>query len=437
MIKAENLGKRYKIRKTKKRRLLQEVILEQASETIDTIKSMGKSRSESSSSVQDIWALKDVSFSIEAGESVGIIGSNGAGKSTLLKVLARITSPSTGKVRLKGKVGSLLEVGTGFHAELTGRENVYLNGAILGMKRREIESKFDEIVAFSEIEDYLDTPVKRYSSGMRMRLAFSVAAHLDPEILLIDEVLAVGDVAFQRKSINKMSNIVSEGRTVLFVSHNLAAVRGLCQSAIYIRHGSIQSMGEVNTVVQEYLDANEERIGNSGENINRTSGSYREENRNTRILSATVLDSNKMPSTYLAHNKQVYVRLVLEITNPLSLTYVNMKLYNQDAEIILNSYDFEYNETWLEVRRPGRYIYDIQIPKNFLPPGKYYLGFEISRNYRGKKQSIRRRNFHQVDHVSPFEIFDNGSSLSKNHIPWRGAVHIPIQWKLISTELGD
>lgn len=200
-----------------------------------------------------IWALKDVSFEVMPGEVVGIIGRNGAGKSTLLKILSRITEPTTGAVDIYGRVGSLLEVGTGFHPELTGRENILLNGSILGMKRTEIQSKFDEIVAFAEIEKFIDTPVKHYSSGMYVRLAFAVAAHLEPEILLVDEVLAVGDAAFQKKCLGKIGEVAGEGRTVLFVSHNMAAVRVLCTRGILLKEGTIAMIGQIGSVVDEYL----------------------------------------------------------------------------------------------------------------------------------------------------------------------------------------
>jgi lipopolysaccharide transport system ATP-binding protein len=201
------------------------------------------------------WALKDVSFEVQPGEVVGIIGRNGAGKSTLLKILSRITEPTAGRVELRGRVGSLLEVGTGFHPELTGRENIYLNGSILGMSRREIQRKFDEIVAFAEIEDFLDTPVKRYSSGMYVRLAFAVAAHLEPEILIVDEVLAVGDAAFQQKCLGKMQNVASHGRTVLLVSHNMSAINSLARTAILLKLGRIAAIGHPRDVTRQYFDS--------------------------------------------------------------------------------------------------------------------------------------------------------------------------------------
>jgi lipopolysaccharide transport system ATP-binding protein len=202
---------------------------------------------------EEFWALSDVSFNIGRGDAVAVIGRNGAGKSTLLKILSRITEPTQGRIRLRGRVASLLEVGTGFHQELSGRENIYLNGAILGMTKAEIKRKFDEIVAFSEVEKFLDTPVKRYSSGMYVRLAFAVAAHLEPEILIIDEVLAVGDAAFQKKCLGKMGQVADSGRTVLFVSHNMGAIQALCKKAIYLKGGRVKNAGDITPVVQEYL----------------------------------------------------------------------------------------------------------------------------------------------------------------------------------------
>jgi lipopolysaccharide transport system ATP-binding protein len=202
-----------------------------------------------------LWALRDISFTVDAGETVGFIGRNGAGKSTLLKILSRITRPTEGGASIHGRVGSLLEVGTGFHAELTGRENIYLNGAILGLRKHEIDRRFDEIVAFAEVDEFLDTPVKRYSSGMTVRLAFAVAAHLEPEILLVDEVLAVGDLAFQRKCLGKMSEVAAEGRTVLFVSHNMAVIQALCRRGILLDRGVLREDGPVDTVVRRYLQS--------------------------------------------------------------------------------------------------------------------------------------------------------------------------------------
>jgi lipopolysaccharide transport system ATP-binding protein len=256
IIRVENLSKKYVLQHQQEGRqykALRDVM-------VDGARSIGQRFSGKAAldnrSQEDFWALKDVNFEIKQGDRVGIIGRNGAGKSTLLKVLSRIVEPTSGRIGIKGRVASLLEVGTGFHPELTGRENIYLNGAILGMGRAEIARKFDEIVAFAEVEKFLDTPVKRYSSGMYVRLAFAVAAHLEPEVLIVDEVLAVGDAAFQEKCLGKMQDISANGgRTVIFVSHNIAAINKLCSDAIMLRNGSLIEHGNVNQVIQTYLDS--------------------------------------------------------------------------------------------------------------------------------------------------------------------------------------
>lgn len=255
VIKAEGLGKRYRLGQ-----MHSDLLSERLSTGLKSLWNRFRRRNFSPftfhlSPEKDFWALKDVSFEIKQGEVVGIIGRNGAGKSTLLKILSRITEPTEGSVELYGRVGSLLEVGTGFHPELTGRENIYLNGAILGMSRAEIRKKFDEIVAFAEVEKFIDTPVKRYSSGMYVRLAFAVAAHLEPEILLVDEVLAVGDAAFQKKCLGKMGEVAKEGRTVLFVSHNMGAVEKLCGKSVWFENGGVRDVGPSYDVIQQYLDS--------------------------------------------------------------------------------------------------------------------------------------------------------------------------------------
>ncbi len=246
IISVRNLGKRYLlgVGGGQRYRALRDILA-------NTLKNFFK-RNNENKTPQEFWALKGLSFDVRAGEKIGIIGRNGAGKSTLLKILSEITEPTEGEVRIYGRVASLLEVGTGFHPELTGKENIFMNGAILGMRRAEIKKKFDEIVAFAEIEKFLNTPVKRYSSGMYVRLAFAVAAHLEPEILIVDEVLAVGDIAFQKKCLGKMSEVAKGGRTVLFVSHNMGAIRSLCGSAIWLENGQIMKNGDVDEVVRDY-----------------------------------------------------------------------------------------------------------------------------------------------------------------------------------------
>ncbi len=267
-IRVENLSKQYRIgaRSGASYRTLREALSEQAASLWSPLERRlrGKNgqalaRHQGANGSDRFWALKDVSFEVEPGEVVGIIGRNGAGKSTLLKILSRITEPTSGRCKFRGRIGSLLEVGTGFHPELTGRENVYLNGSILGMSRREINRKFDEIVEFAEIEKFLDTPVKRYSSGMYVRLAFGVAAHLNPEILLVDEVLAVGDQKFQKKCLGKMREVARSGRTVLFVSHNTAALESLCERCILIHQGQVKADGDTRSILARYYEDDQDR----------------------------------------------------------------------------------------------------------------------------------------------------------------------------------
>ena len=255
VIKVENLSKQYRIGAKEGYRTFRETLVDSVKAPIQGVQKLFNPKSEiRNPKSETIWALKDVSFEVKRGEVVGIIGRNGAGKTTLLKILSKITEPTEGRIELRGRVGSLLEVGTGFHPELTGHENVYLYGAVLGMDRWEVTRKFDEIVSFAEIEKFIDTPVKRYSSGMYMRLAFAVAAHLEPEILLVDEVLAVGDAAFQKKCLGKMDGVAQEGRTVLFVSHNMGALISICERGILLDGGKLSNIGSINTVVSAYLN---------------------------------------------------------------------------------------------------------------------------------------------------------------------------------------
>lgn len=259
VIRVENLGKRYRLGQMEPYGTLRDAISRAVKGPIQTGEGVGRSPKKGGRNPDGhhhyIWALRNATFEVERGEAVGIIGPNGAGKTTLLKVLSRITEPTEGLAEIRGRVGSLLEVGTGFHPELTGKENIYLNGAILGMTKREIESKLDDIVTFAELEEFMETPVKRYSSGMYVRLAFAVAAHLEPEILLVDEILSVGDAAFQRKSLGKMEDVAEEGRTVLLVSHNMGTIRGLCGRAIWLNKGKVQVDGDAHNAVAEYLSS--------------------------------------------------------------------------------------------------------------------------------------------------------------------------------------
>lgn len=326
---------------------------------------LNRLRRNGSSAEETIWALKDIGFEVLPGEAVGIIGRNGAGKSTLLKILSRITEPTGGKVELYGRVGSLLEVGTGFHPELTGRENIYLNGAILGMRKAEIDSKFDEIVAFAEIEKFLDTPVKRYSSGMYVRLAFAVAAHLNPEILIIDEVLAVGDSAFQKKCLGKMKDVATEGRTVLFVSHNMAAVQRLCTRAILLEDGKVVQDGPVQQVVLKYLDSGIQQRGERRWNdLTRAPGDEVVRLRAVRALnlSGQVADSFNTTQAFVV----VLEFCVLAPGHQLSAAFY---FYDESGNLIFVTGDFQ-SEAWQERTRPvGIHRSICHVPGNLLNEG--------------------------------------------------------------------
>lgn len=304
IINVENLGKKYQLTHQSEKYL---ALRDNLTEIIKwPLKFINQKRKDNRQ--EDFWALKNIDFQIQAGEAVGIIGRNGAGKSTLLKILSRITPPTTGKITLDGRVASLLEVGTGFHPELTGRENIYLNGAILGMRKAEIKNKFNEIVAFAEIEKFLDTPVKRYSSGMYVRLAFAVAAHLEPEILLIDEVLAVGDVAFQKKCLNKMDDVAKEeGRTVLFVSHNMSAIQKLCTKCILIENGSLKKIGETAEVIREYMNLNKALT-----NITLNERQDRKGNGQIILSNFYLENSKKMPIDFIHSGDDINLCFVLE-----------------------------------------------------------------------------------------------------------------------------
>ncbi len=320
-----------------------------------------------------LWALRDVSFETGAGETLGIIGRNGAGKSTLLKILSRITKPTSGSAMIRGRVGSLLEVGTGFHSELTGRENIYLNGAILGMKRAEIESKFDEIVAFSEIEQFLDTPVKHYSSGMYMRLAFSVAAHLEPEVLIVDEVLAVGDVSFQKKCLGKMRSVGEKGRTVLFVSHDMNAVTRLCERVIWLNGGRIQSDGEAKKVVGEYLHEQSKTGAEQRWDISEDAPG----NEYARLRGVRVCDEDGNTIHSADIGRPVGVEMTYEILQPGKVMVANLHFFDESGTCIFVSHDWDSG--WRDTpRTTGEFKSTVWIPGNFLSEGTVFVGAALS-----------------------------------------------------------
>ena len=315
-----------------------------------------------------LWALKNVSFSVDEGEVVGIIGGNGAGKSTLLKILSRITPPTRGEVTIRGRVSSLLEVGTGFHPELTGRENVYLNGTILGMRKREVDERFDEIVAFSEVEKFLDTPVKRYSSGMRVRLAFAVAAHLEPEILIVDEVLAVGDAAFQQKCMNKMQDVGKEGRTVLFVSHNMPAVTSLCDRVIWLDQGRKVSEGPAREIVGDYLLAGSTttacRQWNDADSA--PAGRF------ARLLATRVITEKGDIAEHFDIQQPVGIQMEYEVLEGGEVMLPHFRVKNEDGVLVFVTLD--HDPEWYQRPRPaGFYTSTVWIPGNFLNEGPYFV----------------------------------------------------------------
>jgi lipopolysaccharide transport system ATP-binding protein len=312
---------------------------------------------------REIWALRDVSFKVDTGEVLGVIGRNGAGKSTLLKVLTRITTPTAGKAVIRGRVGSLLEVGTGFHPELTGRENIFLNGSILGMKRREIQRKFEEIIEFSGVEKFIDTPVKRYSSGMYVRLAFSVAAHLEPEILLVDEVLAVGDAEFQQRCLGRMEDLGGSGRTVLFVSHNMQAVQQLCDRAILIEGGQIVAEGEPTDVVSTYLRS----AHGSGSRVEWPDLASAPGDDLVKLRSVRVVDDDGNLVTTSDVRRPVGIEIAWRVLRDGPPVFPKVKLYDRHGDIAFNALDTSPH--WVEPSPPGDYVGTAWIPPNLLNEG--------------------------------------------------------------------
>ena len=311
---------------------------------------------------ETLWALKDVSFQVEPGEVVGIIGRNGAGKSTLLKILSRITEPTSGRIELYGRVGSLLEVGTGFHPELTGRENIFLNAAILGMRRRDIETKYDEIVAFAEIEKFMDTPVKRYSSGMYVRLAFAVAAYLEPEILIVDEVLAVGDTAFQKRCLGRMQDVTKRGRTVLFVSHNMLAVKTLCDRAILLEAGRITREGPVDQVVDAYLTSGDE-TSTTGEI---PTDALRSGTGEAQVRRVELLDAEDNPISQVYFGQTLRLALTLEVTKKIEDALIGLGISSLDGIRVTSSYSLDGGRPPVELF-PGWYRVLVELDLTLLP----------------------------------------------------------------------
>jgi lipopolysaccharide transport system ATP-binding protein len=366
IISVRGLGKKYSLGAAPRHDTLRDRIADAAGRLFR------RSKKPAPASTTEFWALNDVSFDIQPGEVVGIIGRNGAGKSTLLKLLSQITEPTTGEIRLRGRVASLLEVGTGFHPELTGRENVYLNGAILGMSQAEIRSKFDEIVDFAGIEKFLDTPVKRYSSGMYVRLAFAVAAHLEPEILIVDEVLAVGDSAFQRKCLGKMQAVSERGRTVLFVSHNMAAVTRLCQRAILMQDGKVAMEGPHQKVVPAYLQGGFSTMAEKTWPSDKRPGSSA-----ARLLSTRLRRQDGSTCDTADIRDPIGIETRYEVLTNGQVMVPNYHVFNEDGTCLFVTMDVR-SPWYREARQPGVYESVAWIPGNFLAEGTLIVGVALT-----------------------------------------------------------
>jgi len=367
-----------------------------------------------------VWSLKDINFEVKQGEVLGIIGKNGAGKSTLLKILSQVTTPTIGEVNVKGRIAALLEVGTGFHPDLTGRENVFLNGAILGMSKAEIKSKLDEIIEFSGVAKYIDTPVKRYSSGMMVRLGFAVAAHLEPEILIVDEVLAVGDAEFQKKCMGKMKDVSGQGRTVLFVSHNMASIRMLCNKCMFLEQGKLKNIGDTDTIIGTYLSSNE--IIQTGEKDEIPSDLSLYNTGEAKFKKAFVLNSELKKTDTLDFLEPFSVQFEMDILKPIVDCTLILCIVNQYGErVLMAAEDEKYKPQSFE---KGRYSTMIAFEENLMP-GNYSLGLSIAYFHTGSS----------IDFIESFYTFTvSKESKAKNmEYPWatiHGYIRPKTKWKI-------
>jgi lipopolysaccharide transport system ATP-binding protein len=420
-ITAEGLGKTYLIRHQTGRSYLalRDVLAERARRAGQRVIHPRGGSASTDPSREEFWALQDVSFTIKPGERVGIIGRNGAGKSTLLKILSRITDPSAGRLGIRGRVASLLEVGTGFHPELTGRENIYLNGAVLGMSRVDIKRKFDEIVAFAEVEQFLDTPVKRYSSGMYVRLAFAVAAHLEPEILIVDEVLAVGDASFQKKCLGKMEDVGREGRTVIFVSHNMAAITRLCERGILLDKGHAMADGPAHQIAGSYLRSG---LGSTG--TREWNDPWRAPGNDVvKLARVSVRSEEGKIVDAIDIRRPVSVEMEYEVLKPNWVLVPNFQFFTEDGTCAFIVHDFE--SEWRRQPRPvGRFRSSMCIPGNFFAEGNLSVVAAMG------TYDPFTAHFHEVDTVA-FQVVDTieGDSARGDYAgPLPGVVRPTFPW---------
>jgi lipopolysaccharide transport system ATP-binding protein len=419
VIKVENLSKLYRVAFKRNRH---DGLRHQVEHSIRHPWQWLRSKSQSSAELFDeFWALQDVSFDVKQGEVVGVIGRNGAGKSTLLKLLSRITEPTSGRIRLRGRVASLLEVGTGFHPELTGRENIFLNGAILGMTRVEIRRKFDEIVAFSEIEKFLDTPVKRYSSGMYVRLAFAVAAHLEPEILIVDEVLAVGDVQFQKKCLGKIQSVaMDEQRTVLLVSHNLQTVRQICQRVLLLHKGRLASTGDAHESISQYMgiETNGRATG-----INLTGQARQRQVDGARLMRIEFQNSVGQAALQVSRRSDLTVKVHFSVERPLEHLDISMAVVHVEGQRVFSEF---YSDQHERLKLPqGEFVLRFTLPLRYLKLESYFLVLEL---LNGGRHCDMVRNLPLPELVD--ESLDPYVESRRS-----GIVRIPVSWERIEVAL--
>ena len=416
-IRVEGLSKRYLVRHPTQR---YETMVDSASRFLHAAWKLLSERKRNSREKDEIfWALRDVEFEMDHGDVLGIIGHNGAGKSTLLKILSRITTPTSGEIDIYGRVGCLLEVGTGFHPELTGRENIFLNGIILGMRRLEIKRRFDEIVEFSGVEKFIDTPVKRYSTGMEVRLAFAIAAHLEAEILLVDEVLAVGDAEFQRRCLDRMGRVASAGRTVIFVSHNMAALAAVCGKGLVLNSGNVTFTGSIVDAVETYLRSIS--MGKGKIEFDDVSGLE------LRFKSLSLLDHTERPSEVFAVSSPVRIVIEYDLLKPMSRVQMLCHIWTRKRLHVLVTGDADFMPHLLESRLPGRYRAEVIIPADLLAPGQYYVHVAAG---------IPNSEPIDAKDGPAFEVTGAGSyaerwSMSRHDV----VVSVPLKWNLTTTYL--
>ena len=414
ILKAENISKQYRLGQVGTGTLTHDLNRwwHQLRGKEDPYLKIGDTNDRTTKATSDyVWALQDINFEVERGEVIGIIGKNGAGKSTLLKILSRVTAPTTGSIKFGGRVASLLEVGTGFNGEMTGRENIYLNGAILGMTKKEITAKLDEIIDFSGCERYIDTPVKRYSSGMYVRLAFAVAAFLEPEILIIDEVLAVGDAEFQKKAIGKMQDISRQGgRTVLFVSHNMAAVKQLCTKTIVMENGTVVFEGNTNEGIDYYLQSNQYE-GYKGSYENNTI-------EESGIISLALLDKNTANRTEFGFDEPITIKIKVKVADKHLNAHLGFRVTDKNERVIFTS-EIKFSN---EITIAGLHEFRVNLPVKFLVPNKFNLTFGMH---------LPNVEFIDVqDDCLSFEIIETGSDLHVYNGSNYGCVIVNCIWTI-------